>query len=181
MTNTLQIGTVTQIQPDPDNNFRVLVNIPTLSEKPVWARLANMYATAGAGSFFYPEIDDEVIVGFFNNDDTAPVILGSLYNNRKQPAYTPDERNNTKAIVTKSQIKIVMDDDKKSVTISTPGNNKVILNDDTKSISLTDQNGNLIEMSPSGITIQSASNIVLKANQNINLSSTQGTNIKATG
>ena len=177
----LQNGVVKQIQADPDNEFRVLVTVPMLNNTTVWARLANLYATSGSGSFFYPEVGDEVVLGFFNEDPRFPVILGSLYSSSKAPAYTPDEANTTKAIVSKSLVKMVIDEKKKSLTIVTPANNSIVLSDDQKSITMTDQNGNKIEMSSSGITIQSASDITIKANQNIHASATSAINISATG
>ncbi len=176
----LQNGIVKQIDSDPDNAFRVLVTIPMLANKTVWARLSNLYATSGAGSYFYPEVGDEVVLGFFNDDPRFPVILGSLYSNTKAPAYTPESKNATKAIVSKSLVKIVFDEEKKSLTIVTPSNNTVVLSDDQKSIVLSDQNGNKIEMTSSGINIESASDITLKANQNVNVNATASIAIKAT-
>lgn len=176
----LQNGVVKQIQSDPDNEFRVLVTVPMLNNSTVWARLANLYATSGAGSFFYPEVGDEVVLGFFNEDPRFPVILGSLYSSSKAPAYTPDEKNTNKAIVSKAQVKITIDDQKKSITITTPANNTIVLSDDQKSITMSDQNSNKIEMTSSGITIQSNSDITIKANQNISMSATSNITASAT-
>lgn len=168
----LQNGVVKQINADPDNQFRVLVTIPILDNKTVWARLTQLYATSGSGTYFYPEVGDEVVLGFFNEDPRFPVILGSMYSSSKAPPYTPDDKNGTKAIVSKSMVKIVVDEEKKSLTLITPANNSVVLSDDAKSITLADQNGNKIEMTSSGINIESAADITLKANQNINASAT---------
>jgi uncharacterized protein involved in type VI secretion and phage assembly len=176
----LQNGVVKQIDSDPNNEFRVLVTIPIMNNKTVWARLANLYATSGSGTYFYPEVGDEVILGFFNEDPRFPVILGSMYSSSKAPPYTPDSKNETKAIVSKSLVKIVLDEEKKSLSLTTPANNSIVLSDDAKSITLSDQNGNKIEMTSSGITIQSASDITIKANQNINTSATASISVSAT-
>ncbi|MFN7911630.1 MAG: type VI secretion system tip protein VgrG [Bacteroidota bacterium] len=178
--NGLQNGVVKQIDSDPNNEFRVLVTIPIMNNKTVWARLANLYATSGSGTYFYPEVGDEVILGFFNEDPRFPVILGSMYSSSKAPPYTPDSKNETKAIVSKSLVKIVLDEEKKSLSLTTPANNSIVLSDDAKSITLSDQNGNKIEMTSSGITIQSASDITIKANQNINTSATASISVSAT-
>ncbi|HEY1038134.1 MAG TPA: type VI secretion system tip protein VgrG [Bacteroidia bacterium] len=168
----LQNAVVQQIDSDPDNQFRVMITIPVLNNKTVWARLANLYATSTSGTFFYPEVGDEVIVGFLNEDPRFPVVLGSVYSSTKTAPYTPDAKNETKAIVGKSQVKIVIDEDKKSLTLTTPANNSIVLSDDAKSIVLSDEHGNKIEMSSSGITIQSASDITINANQKINATAT---------
>ncbi|MEP0984342.1 type VI secretion system tip protein VgrG [Ekhidna sp.] len=168
----LQNGTVKQIQEDPDGEFRVLIEIPIIKQggDGIWARYANFYATNEAGSFFYPEVGDEVVVGFLNEDPRYPVVLGSLYNsNSKTAPYTPDENNTMKAIVTKSKLKMTFDDENKVVTITTPQNNEMIWSDKGESITIQDQNENSIVMSSSGITIKSASDMALEASESMTI------------
>ncbi|MBL0341870.1 MAG: hypothetical protein IPP71_13585 [Bacteroidetes bacterium] len=59
----LQFGIVKQIDADPDLGYRVLVSITVLNNETAWARLGNLYATSGAGTFFYPEVGDEGFLG----------------------------------------------------------------------------------------------------------------------
>ena len=77
----LLTGIVLQIHDDPDNLNRVKVKIPIMQneQEGVWARLGTPYASNGVGGLFFPEVDDEVVLGFFNGDPSSPVILGSLY------------------------------------------------------------------------------------------------------
>lgn len=169
----LQIGKVKQIINDPDEEFRILVHLPLIQSgsEGVWARLATFYATPGAGAFFYPEIDDEVVVGFFNEDPRYPVILGAMYSSSRPPAGTPDENNGLKAIMSKTQLKITFNEEQKEITVATPGGNQMILSDEDKNIQLSDQNGNSIKMSVKGIDIISAGSINMKAEQAISVDS----------
>lgn len=171
-------GTVTKMCQDPDSQYRVQVNVSLIDENTqIWARLANFYATAGAGAFFYPEVGDEVIIGFINEDPRFPVVLGSLYSNSSKPPYstlTPTDTNALKAIVSKSGISVQFDDENKELKISTPGRNSVTLSDQDKKVSLADQNGNSIIMSEEGITITSDKNININAGQNINFNGALG-------
>tara|TARA_R110001599_G_scaffold141403_1_gene321760 strand:- start:4609 stop:6399 length:1791 start_codon:yes stop_codon:yes gene_type:complete len=179
----LQNATVKRIDQDPDGEFRVLVDVPIIEQKGegIWARFSNLYATNNAGSFFFPEIGDEVILGFLNEDPRFPVILGSLYNsNSKVPPYTPDQTNSTKAIISKSQLKFIFDDENKVVTVITPGNNQMVWSDKEQSITIKDQNENSIEMSSSGITIKSASNLTFQAAEAINIKAGAAVSIQAT-
>ena len=179
----LQVGIVKQINADPDKELRVKIDLPMVGVggDGVWARLGNFYASSSFGSFFYPEVNDEVIVGFFNDDPRFPVILGSLYSSGRAPAFTPDEQNNTKALVTRTKMKMEFQEDKKIITITTPGNNQIVFSDEDKSIKLSDQNGNTIKMSSSGIDISSASAVTIKAATAMTLESTTGTTIKVSG
>ncbi|WP_034059554.1 type VI secretion system tip protein VgrG [Lacinutrix jangbogonensis] len=179
-------ATVKKMYEDPDNQFRVLVDIPLFDAngEGLWARLTNFYSTAGAGAFFMPEVGDEVVVGFLNEDPRYPIILGSMYSaSKNKPAedLEPNEKNSVKAFVSKSGINIAFDDEKKILTLETPGKNTVILSDDNKDITIKDQNSNAIVLSESGITIKSAKNITIEATQNLTLKGTQGVSIESSG
>lgn len=179
----LQIGVVKQIHEDPDGESRVLVTVPIIEESGdgIWARLGSSYASDSIGNYFYPEVGDEVVLGFLNEDPRFPVILGSLYGKKFKPPYTPDSENKTKGLVTKSKMKLTFDEDKKVITIETPGGNKATLSDDAKSVTLEDQNGNKIEMADGGITLDSPKDIKIKAGGNLNMEATSGVTVKATG
>ena len=173
----LQIGTVKQIQEDPGKQFRVLVNVPTVDSEghALWARLARPYATNNAGWFFYPEVGDEVLLAFLDGDPRYPVILGSLHSSPRPPPLPIEAENNQKGLVTRAQLKVLFDEEKKIITLRTPAGNTAVLSDDAKAITLTDQNGNSAKLGTDGITLTSASNIVLKAAQNITLTADEGT------
>ena len=191
----MHIGKVTQIHEDPGKESRIQIALPLLNgdNNLIWARLALTYAGNKTGIFFVPEVDDEVVVGFFNNDPCCPVVLGSLYSS-KIPAPNPlTEKNEIKAIVTKEKLTIEFNDEKKIISIRTPGNNMIEINDDGKSVTINDQNKNSFIMDTNGVTIQSDKDIILKAKGNITVEansklgmksstsdvSIEGTNVKA--
>jgi Rhs element Vgr protein len=179
----LQNGTVKKIDADPDGQFRILVDVPVIAATGagIWARLAHFYATSGKGSFFLPEVGDEVVLGFLNDDPRFPVILGMLYSSKIKPPYTPDDKNKIKAIVTKNDLKIEFNDTDKILTIKTPAGNEFVLSDKDKSVTLKDQNGNKMEMTSSGITLNSPKDVVIKATGSISLDAVKGITAKASG
>lgn len=170
----VHIGKVEKIEGDPLNQNRILIKLPLLNnaQNTVWARLCTMYATSNAGSFFFPETGDEVIVGFLNNDPCFPVVLGSMFSKKLAPPYKLENPNNTKAIVTREKLKIEFDEEQKIITISTPSKNWIEINDKKKQILLTDQHKNEILMDNSGILISSSKDIHLKAKGNISMDAT---------
>ena len=176
----LQVGKVKKINEDPDGNFRVQVEIPIMdsSTKLIWARFNTFYASKGVGALFYPETDDEVVVGYFGNDPRYPVVLGSLYSSSIAPPDSPDEQNNLKEIVTREKMKMSFDEEKKIITITTPGENKMIFSDEGKSITIQDQNGNKIVLGESGISIESPKQVSIKGTQKV---SAQGMEVTLTG
>ncbi len=161
----LQIGVVKKLDEDPDGQYKVQVTVPVMqaATEGVWARLLSFYGSSGIGAFFVPEIGDEVVLGYFNNDPSSPVILGSLYSSSRKPPYELTADNFIKALVTKSNLKFEFDDENKVITLITPGNNKVIISDKDKSILLQDQNDNKIELGPDGIVFDSPKDIKISA------------------
>ncbi|AOW20708.1 type VI secretion system tip protein VgrG [Urechidicola croceus] len=181
--NGFQIAKVKKIDEDPDGNYRVLVTLPTFigtgQDDGIWARMSFPYASNEAGFFFFPEIDDEVLVTFINNDPRFPVVTGALYNEKNKPKETPDEKNQFKSIYSKSGINIRFDDEDKILVIQTPGENVFTLDDKNKKIELKDVSGNSITMDDSGIVIDSSKDIKLTAKGNIDVSATSGVSINA--
>jgi Rhs element Vgr protein len=185
----LQIGIVKQIHDDPEGQTRIMVDIPMIKESgdAVWARQAAYYATKGAGNFFIPEVGDEVILGFMNNDPRFPIIMGSVYSESKHaPAYTPDAPNTIKAITTNSKMKIEFEDVKRIITIWTPNKNFIEINDEKQSITIMDETKNKMVMDPKGITwdtpkdfkLTATGKIEIKAQQTISMEATQDFSIK---
>jgi Rhs element Vgr protein len=178
----LHVGVVTHLQDDPIGENRIQVKIPTISpdDDGIWARVATLDAGDQRGTFFLPEISDEVIVGFVNDDPRFAVVLGMLHSSGKPAPLDASDDNNQKGIFTREKIKILFDDDKKSVTIQTPAEQKVVLDDNAGSISLEDKNGNKITMDSSGITIDSAGELSIKSKKDIKVEGSMNVNLKAT-
>jgi Rhs element Vgr protein len=186
----LQIGVVMKLDGDPDGEQRIQVSTPLMrpTTDGVWARLAKYYASDSFGTFFIPEVGDEVILGYLNNDPSHPIILGSLYSSKRKPPYEIAAENNIKALVTRCKSKIEFNEEDKVITITTPGNNKLIFSDTDKSILMQDQNNNKLELNTSGITLDSPKDIKINAQGGINITAlnaisitSQNADVKASG
>src|SRR5207237_789890 len=101
----LHAGTVQKII-DASGQFRVKVRLPLVNDadEGIYARVATLDAGDNRGSFFRPEINDEVLVGFMNDDPRQPVILGMLHSSSKKAPLEPEEANNEKGFVSRSGI-----------------------------------------------------------------------------
>jgi Rhs element Vgr protein len=174
--NGLQIGIVTQLESDPDGENRIRVRLPTVENEGdgIWARLASVDAGKDHGWVWNPEINDEVIIGFINDDPRDAVILGRLYSSSFPPHLEAKDDNYLKGLSTKSKLQVLFDDEKKIIKIETPGGNFITLDEDQKQIAIQDINGNKIEMSEDGIKIESIKDIILKASGDFKI---DGTNI----
>jgi Rhs element Vgr protein len=161
----LQIGLVTQLESDPDGENRIKIKCPMIDKdsEGIWARIASLDAGKERGAFFLPEIDDEVIVGFINDNPNDAVVLGMLNSSKKPAPLQAADANNEKGFVTREKIKFIFNDEKKSVVLETPGGKKITLDDDAKLIKLEDENSNVVTINSDGIKMESGKDIILKA------------------
>lgn len=177
----LQLGKVLQLQSDPDGEDRILVRIPTIDKdaRGIWTRVATLDAGANRGSFFLPEIDDEVIVGFINDDPRYPVMLGMLHSSAKPAPIVAQDVNDKKGFFTRSRMHIGFDDNTKTITIDTPAGNSISLDESKATIEIKDQSNNKVTMEPFGIKLESPGNIEIKAGVNCTISAAASLSIQA--
>ncbi len=163
----LHTAIVAQLEKDPASEDRVLVHIPMVktSGDGIWARVATLDAGKQRGSFFRPDVGDEVLVGFINNDPRDAVILGMMNSSKLPAPLQPKDTNKEKGFFFSSKMKILFNEDDKSMTFETPGGNKLIITEKSGSegITLQDQNGSKILLNKDGITLESSKKIILKA------------------
>ena len=170
----IHIGIVTDLE-DPDNEFRVRVKIPSISmdEDGVWSRIATLDAGDTRGTFFRPELNDEVVVGFFDNDPRYPVILGMLNSSAKAAGITPSNDNNEKGYISRSGMIFIFNDDEKSIKLETPAGKKITVDEQNALMSMEDENGNIVKFEADGITMESSGNITLTAGGTLTLGAAQ--------
>lgn len=173
----LQIGVVDGFLADPADEHRIKIALPgkDLEKCIVWARVAVPDAGNGRGINFWPELNDEVIVGFLAGDPRQAVVLGSLHSSKNLPpklagaAGGPSQANDIRALVSRAGVAIELDDKKKALRLATPGGNKITVDDDAQSIVIADQHGNKITMDANGIKIVSAKDLSLEASGNVKI------------
>ena len=64
---------------------RVQVRIPSLPSFEPWARMVSVGAGSSRGFMWLPQMDDEVLVGFNQNDERDAYILGGLWSTIDRP------------------------------------------------------------------------------------------------
>lgn len=185
------VGIVRDIK-DPRNLGRVKVDFPWLNDgggavsvtgdddraHSFWARIATLSAGGNRGSFFIPEVGDEVLVAFEHGDPDRPFVLGGLWNREDAPPETMDAggKNNLRTIRSRSGHTITMDDDtdgqKAKVTVRSQGGHDLTLDDDggKGKIAIKTAAGHAVTLDDTGGTLSivdtSGNKITLDANAN---------------
>ncbi|MBV8674185.1 MAG: type VI secretion system tip protein VgrG [Acidobacteriaceae bacterium] len=67
-----------------------------------WLRVAQSWAGKGWGTYFWPRIDDEVLIDFIEGDPDQPIVVGSVYNGVNMPKYDPAGQYTLSGILTRS-------------------------------------------------------------------------------
>ncbi|MEM6771736.1 MAG: phage baseplate assembly protein V, partial [Bacteroidota bacterium] len=164
----LEQGTVKALVTDPEGLHRIQVTLPALGVD-VWAQLSHIYAGNGYGEHFLPEIGDQVITAFVHNNPHQAVVLGSVFSTKDALPYPVSDENHTKALVTRSGLQVVFDDDRQIIDLLTPAGNTLQLSDEGQAVTLSDQNGNQLVLNKNGISLRSTRDISFDATGNLSL------------
>jgi uncharacterized protein involved in type VI secretion and phage assembly len=163
---------VTDIK-DPDSQGRVKVALPWAADAAgggryeAWARLATLMGGNNRGSWFVPDVEDEVLVGFEAGDPRRPYVVGALWNGKDAPPESMDGagKNAKKVLRSRNGVVITLDDTdgQETLTLETPGGQKVTLKDGPGSIEVQDSNGNSLKMEASGVTVTASAKVTVNA------------------
>jgi phage baseplate assembly protein gpV len=103
---------------DCTGEARVQLLLPWLPGFMPWARVATPMAGLARGTFFIPQIGDEVLVAFNQGDVREPFIIGSLWNTTdRPPALAPTDAVTKRVIRTPLGQEVSFDEALQSVTI----------------------------------------------------------------
>lgn len=180
----LAVGVVTDNK-DPEKLARVRVRLPwhAAGDTSYWARSAMPMAGPDRGTYFLPEIGDEVLVGAEDGDPSHLYVLGMLWNGKQAPpAGNDDGANNTRLIKSRSGHIVRFNDDEAApeVEVKLADGKQILLN--KNGITLNDANRNVITITSSSgaIEISAGQQLTLKA-ASVSIEATTAMNIKSSG
>lgn len=159
---------------DPDNQGRVKVTLPwapdtSSGQYEVWARLGTLMGGNNRGSWFVPDVNDEVLVGFEAGDPRRPFVLGALWNGSDAPPETMDGAGNNykKVVRSRNGVKLTFDDQdgQEKLILETPGGQKLTLKDGPGNVLIEDSSGNSVKLEPAGITVTTSAKATVNATQ----------------
>ena len=115
-------------------------------------------------------------MGFLHADPRQVMVLGMLHSSAKPAPFEASDDNHEKGYVSREGMRVVFNDELKTIVIETPDTNRLFnLDEDAGEIRLEDVEGNKIVMSADGIVIESAADLMLTASGDVKLT---GTNIE---
>lgn len=169
---------------DPDGLARVKVQFPWQVVDGLmtpWIRVIAPHSGTDKGFHFIPEIGEEVLIGFEGSNAERPYLIGSLYNGEAKPSEWQTDKNDVKAIRTRSGHTIELNDKKGEEKINIYDNEGSIITFDTKKKSLFIQSAEDIEISAKNIKMMAEETIEIQAKKDIQTASEGNTEILAKG
>jgi uncharacterized protein involved in type VI secretion and phage assembly len=155
---------------DPDGQGRVKVSLPWSPDGKggayeAWARLATLMAGNNRGTWFIPDVNDEVLVLFVAGDPRQPTVVGGYWNGRDSAHESMDgaAKNAIKSIRSRNGVKVTLDDTdgQERMVLETPGGQKVTLKDGPGSVEIIDSNGNSVKLEAAGITVSASAKVTI--------------------
>ena len=159
---------------DPDGQGRVRVTLPWSPDTggesyETWARVATLMGGNNRGSWFVPDVGDEVLVVFEGGDPRRPYVIGGLWNGSDSPPETMDGggKNFKKVVRSRNGVKITLDDTdgQEKLILETPGGQRVTMKDGPGAVEIVDSNGNSVKLETGGITITASAKVTVNATQ----------------
>lgn len=156
--------------PTPPPHRQLRIRLPWLSpDEPVelWARYVGPVAGPGAGAWFLPEVEDEVLVAFEAGDLRRPYVLGGLWNG---PDPAPEEPRQGRegqpwSITTRGGARVLMEDGPEGsrVSVETPTGQTVVLDDaDGGSVVVRDPQGCEVRMEGGALSLRSPGRVIVQ-------------------
>jgi uncharacterized protein involved in type VI secretion and phage assembly len=147
---------------DCTGEARVQLLLPWLPGYMPWARMSTTMAGLGRGTYFMPQIGDEVIVAFNHGDVREPYILGATWSTiDRPPSLTPNDPVTTRKIRTPLGHELSFDEALQSVTLTSNTMSSVTL--DPQKAQLSTPTATVTIGKAGDITISAATKLTLKA------------------
>ncbi|KWX22813.1 VgrG-related protein [Mycolicibacterium wolinskyi] len=171
---------------DPTHQGRVKLTFPWLSDDYVsdWARTVQLGAGKDRGAMVIPEVGDEVLVAFEQQDPQRPYVLGGLYNgvdtvNTKGPSLIDSGSGavNRRSLISRNGHRLdLLDEDGKTEGITAEtGDGKLKLTLDSVGTRIVvHSDGSILIEGKKGIVVDAASSDLQLKGKKISITATNG-------
>lgn len=165
----LSLAVVTNINDEEKlNRVKCLPIENENKEETDWCYVMAPLGGKQCGQFFFPNVNDLVVLGYLGGDPHRPFVLGAFWNSEVKPPYIiQDGKVHNFSIKTPSGTELLFYDEpeKQKVTLTLPSGTVLTIDDENQAVSLKDQKGeNALEMDLKG------GNVTLKAKTKLTLS-----------
>jgi uncharacterized protein involved in type VI secretion and phage assembly len=146
---------------------RVQLRLPWLPGYQPWARVAVPSAGQNRGTYFIPQVGDEVLVAFNHGDVREPYVIGSLWNGRDRPPRTALLDPQSKRVIrTPAGHEVEFDDTEQSISVVSASGQKIVIDPDQIELSAGSGAARLKLTTSGEVTIE-GTKVTLKATASV--------------
>ena len=141
----LTLAVVTNVS-DPDKLNRVKC-VPVENdqdEETDWCYVMAPMGGKECGQFFFPNVNDLVVLGYLNGDPHRPMVLGAYWNTKVKPPYVIQDGkvyDYTIKMPSGTELHLYDEPGKQKVTLTMPSGTTLIMDDEGKKVALQDKGG----------------------------------------
>lgn len=169
----LSLAVVTNINDDEKLNRVkcVLLDNEEKSEETDWCYVMSSMGGNQHGTFFFPNVNDLVVVGFLGGDPHRPIVLGAYWDNKVKPPYPIENgKVHNYSIKTPSGTELLLYDEpnKQKVTLTLPSGTVLCIDDEAKSVTLSDKNKDnslVMDLQKGEVALNAKTKLTLAAGQ----------------
>lgn len=138
-------------------------------EETDWCYVMAPMGGPDCGAFFFPQVNDLVVLAFLDGDPHRPIVLGAYWNTEtKPPLAVKDGKAEEYMLRTpkKIEMRLVDTDKKQKVTLTMPSGTVLTLDDEKSKVEIKDKNGdNALTMDMKGgeITLKAKTKVSIQA------------------
>lgn len=166
----LSLAVVTNINDEQKLNRVKCLPIETdQTEETDWCYVMAPLGGKECGQFFFPNVNDLVVLAYLGGDPHRPMVLGGFWNTDVKPPYTiQDGKVHNYSIKTPTGTELLFYDEpkKQKVTLTLPSGTVLSIDDENQAVALKDKGGeNALEIDLKGgsITLKAKNSLLLSA------------------
>jgi len=149
---------------DLDGLGRVEIELPWNPRVKPWARVATLSAGGSHGTYFLPQVGDEVLVAFNQGDIRDVYIVGGLWNAVDRPPFsTPDDPVDKRAIRTPVGHRLEFTELDQSVVLANSIGHRIEIGAETVELATQDGAAKITLGATGDVTIQAQDSLTLTA------------------
>jgi uncharacterized protein involved in type VI secretion and phage assembly len=168
------VGIVTNNE-DPEKLGRVKVKFPWMApeQESHWARIATMDAGKDRGTWWIPEVNDEVLCVFEHGDINFPYLIGTLWNGKDTPPKTfkgqglnAEKKNDMRFLRSRSGHLLVFDDtsgQERIEIIDKKNERSIEIDVSGRKIVITNKTGDIEVKAPTGKILLDGKQVEIKS------------------
>ncbi|HWN70176.1 MAG TPA: phage baseplate assembly protein V [Haliangium sp.] len=180
-----------------DSKYQVKLKFPWLpsssgQEETHFARIAIPMSGAARGSYFLPEVDDQVLVVFEHGFIEKPIVIGALWSaKQKPPEKNADGQNNFRVIKSRAGHRMIFDDTQgaeRVILVDKSKKNKILLDSANKTVTIETADGDIeitakaaVRMHGKDVNVTTSGAIQGKGGMKLTIATKATINVKASG